>query len=100
MNILFGYKVLPKFKGGFPDNAINKIIRGLDQNKISYQIVFKDKDPIIHDFENNNMYDSYLEKALLVIDKKNRIDLIVQKIKDSSDEQLEEILRIFEKCLK
>lgn len=82
MNILFGYKVLPKSKGGFPDNAINKIIRGLDQNKISYQIVFKDKEPIIHDFGNNNMYDSYLEKALLVIDKKNRIDLIVQKIED------------------
>lgn len=46
------------------------------------------------------MYDSYLEKPLLVIDKKNRIDLIVQKIKDSFDEQLEEILRILEKCLK
>lgn len=46
------------------------------------------------------MYDSYLEKSLLVIDKKNRIDLIVQKFKDSSDEQLEEILRMLEKCLK
>ena len=70
MNILFGYKVLLKSKGGFPDNAINKIIRGLDQNKISYQIVFKDKETIIHDFEENNMYDSYLEKSLLMIDKK------------------------------
>lgn len=70
MNILFGYKVLPKSKGGFPDNAINKIIRGLDQYKISYQIIYKDKEPIVYAFGNNNMYDSYLEKALLLIDKK------------------------------
>ena len=46
LNLLFDYKVIDKRKSGFPENVLKKVINTLEEKKISYQIIFTDKDPI------------------------------------------------------
>ena len=43
INLLFNYKVIENRKSGFPDSVLNKVIETLNENKISYQIVYTEK---------------------------------------------------------
>ena len=52
LNFLFNYKII-KDKIGFPDNALNEVLKVLKENNISYQIVYNDRNPIIEYFELN-----------------------------------------------
>ena len=71
MNMIFGYKVLNGDVCGFPDTTLNKVLNTLNDSKISYQIIDVDKDPIINEFGNINLYSKYLQKALERLYKKN-----------------------------
>ncbi len=96
---LLGYKVLDSKKCGFPDSAINRVINKLEENKISYQIIETNKDPVIKDFKKINNYNKAREEALKSLDAEERINNIVDKIKLATESQLEEILSYIEKCL-
>ena len=41
-NLLFGYKILPGLKCGFPNTALEKVLNYLETNKVSYKIMYND----------------------------------------------------------
>ena len=96
MNMLFDYKVLNGDVCGFPDTTLNKVLNTLNDSKISYQIIDVDKEPVIKDFGKINTYHKYLEKALESIDKKKKIDILIEKIENSDNEKLEKIIKVIE----
>ena len=75
---LFGYKILNN-KVGFSESVLNKIINTLEDNKISYMVIYIDKDPLVKDFKKLNNYEVYKNKAIKkldYVDKVNKIKLI------------------------
>ena len=96
MNMIFGYKVLNGDVCGFPDTTLNKVINTLTDSKISYQIIDVDKEPIIKEFGKINSYSKYLQKALESIDKKKKIDILIEKIENCDNEKLEKIIKVIE----
>ena len=59
---LFLYKVLQNgktYKCGFPDSSITKITNKLCDLKISYQIIYRGKNPYVKDFKKINQYSKY-----------------------------------------
>lgn len=108
MNLLFGYQALRNdrgliisYKSGFPDNALNKVINKLEDNKISYKIIYKNKEPLIKDFGKKNRYLEFVDKTKSNMELTSRIDLLVHKIKEVEDkEKLEKIIEAMEQCLK
>ncbi len=82
LNYLFGYKVLDKRKSGFPDSSINKVKNELENKKISYQIIYDDKEPEVKNYKNLNNYDKYMKLAMEKIDIKERIDFWKVRLKN------------------
>lgn len=83
---------------GFPESALDRVINKLEDENISYQIVYSDSDPVIKWFDENK-YDYYSKLASQKISLEERIELIQNKVKTLDDEQVEEILRLIE-CIK
>ena len=92
MNLLFGYKVLKDGLCGFPDNSLAKVLNVLEDAKISYQIIEVDKNPIIKDFDKLNNYPKYLDLALKNLDKRKRLDYLIDNLNKCSNEKLEQII--------
>ena len=61
LNYLCDYKIINN-KVGFPDNTINKVLDILDENEISYQIIYVDKNPKVCNYTNNK-YSEVLKYA-------------------------------------
>lgn len=79
---MFLYKVLQNgktYKCGFPDNSITKITNKLCDLKISYQIIYRGKNPFVKDFNKINQYSKYRLIALQKEDIKETIDILVEK---------------------
>ena len=94
--MIFDYKVIKGRKCGFPDNALNKVLEKLDDYKISYQIIYTDKNPIVKDYKKLNNYEAFYTKSLYLIEKQNKIDIIVDKITNASSQEID---RLMEKLL-
>ena len=98
-NLLFGYKILPELKCGFPNTALKKVLNYLETNKISYKILYNNE--IIKEYD---ITDNQYEKILLLAKKSSsvnkRIDLLIKNIKVSNPEILEKVIECIEKCLK
>ena len=76
---LFGYKILNNNKVGFPESVLNKVINTLFDKKISYMVIYIDKDSLVKDFKKLNNYEVYKNKAIKkldYVDKVNKINLI------------------------
>ena len=106
-NLIFDFKILEKvskdkktYKCGFPDNSLNKIINKLEDNKISYQIISRDKDPIVKDYKKINKYSKFKDDAIKKNNLTVRINLIIEKIKNLSSEDALAMLEKIEECLK
>lgn len=83
-NYLFSYKILQSgktYKCGFPDSSINRIINKLSDFKISYQIIYRGKNPLVKDYKKINQYSKYILIALQRLDIKQRMDALVEKVK-------------------
>lgn len=89
---IMGYKVVNGRKCGFPDNALDKVINRLEDNKISYQIIYTNNKPVIKDYKKLNNYDKFYKKSLETMEIQNKVDIIVDKIKNASNEDLMKIL--------
>lgn len=63
LNYLFGYKILIDGKVGFSESALIKVINTIEDKKIDYQIINKEKD-IIKKYGNFNNYNKVLKQAL------------------------------------
>lgn len=44
---LFGYKILKDDKVGFPESGLVKVLNTIEDKKINYQIIYKDRNPIV-----------------------------------------------------
>lgn len=106
INYLFDYKLLPtdkrtkNYKCGFPDVSFNKVINALDDNKISYQVIYNDKNPLIKDFKNKSRYNEFKMAAIKKQDIKTKMDLLVSKISSIDDiDKLTMIMEKVEECL-
>ena len=97
---LFNYKVLDNYKGGFPDTALNKVLNKLEELKISYKIFFLDKEPIEKNFKKLNKYNYYYDLAFNNLSMKNRMDFLIEKVKDAPDDVLDKIIESIEQCLR
>ena len=89
---LCDYKVLENRKVGFPDSALTKVINKLEDEKISYQIIYLDKDPLIKDYKKLNKYNEIKEKALHRLDYVNKVNMIIDKIKKMNEKEFSEFL--------
>lgn len=99
---MFGYKIIQNdntYKYGFPDNSIIKIINKLSDLKISYQIIYRGKNPYVKDFKKINQYSKYKLIALQKLDIKERMDALAEKVKSLNEEQAKKIMLELEKCL-
>ncbi len=92
INILFNYKVF-KNQAGFPDTAISKIKGRLENEKISYSIIYRDKDIETKNFKFNN-YQKFYEAATKKMDLNEKLSLINKKLESSSLEKLENLINI------
>ena len=94
MNELFGYRIIDRRKCGFPDNALDKVLNKLNDKKISYQVLNINSKPIIKDFKKLNQYEKYFKESTKRMDRQNKINMIVDKIKNANPEKLEEIMEM------
>ena len=102
LNYLFNYRILQSgktYKCGFPDSSINKIINKLNDLKISYQIIYRGKNPLVKDYKKINQYSKYKLIALQKLNIKERMDTLVEKVKSLNEEQAIKVLMELEKCL-
>lgn len=60
IHMIFGYKIIDGRKCGFPDNALPKVLQKLEDYKISYQIVYKDIEPVFIDLKKINKHICFL----------------------------------------
>lgn len=101
-NYLFSYKILQSgmtYKCGFPDSSINRIINKLSDLKISYQVIYRGKNPLVKDYKKINQYSKYKLIALQRLDIKQRMDALVEKVKSLNEEQAKKVMKELEKCL-
>lgn len=101
-NYLFDYKILQNgktYKWGFPDSSITKITNKLSDLKISYQIIYRGRNPHVKDFKKINQYSKYKLIALQKLDIKERMDALVEKVKSLNEEQAKKVMLELEKCL-
>ena len=99
---LFDYKVLQNgktYKCGFPDSLITKITNKLSDLKISYQIIYRGRNPFVKDFKKINQYSKYKLITLQKLDIKERMDALVEKVKSLNEEQAKKVMLELEKCL-
>lgn len=101
-NYLFDYKILQNgktYKCGFPDSSITKITNKLSDLKISYQIIYRGRNPHVKDFKKINQYSKYKLIALQKLDVKEIMDALVEKVKSLNEEQAKKVMLELEKCL-
>lgn len=83
MSYLFGYQIKKLEKNlstcGFPKSGVNKVLKELEDKKISYMLVNKSQNYEVEEemeFKSKNEYLSYYNKAHKYISKKDKIDAI------------------------
>lgn len=97
---LFNYKVLDNYKCVFPDTALNKVLNKLEELKISYKIFFLDKESIEKNFKKLSKCNYYYDLAFNNLSLKNRMDFLIENVKDAPDDVLDKIIESIEQCLR
>lgn len=96
LNFLLGFKVLDSGKCGFPESSLVKVLDLLDEKKIDYQIIYTYQEPTIKEFGKLNKYKHFYDIAINNMDKKKRIDLLIEKISNANSDEVEKILKVLE----
>lgn len=94
INAVMGYKV-SNGKIGFPENSLGKVTNALEEYKINYQIIENEKEVSSKKFPKNK-YREYLTKGKKNYDSILKINLVVEKIKNLSSVQLEQLIKYIE----
>ena len=89
---LFNYKILKDDKSGFPETGLVKVINTLGNEKINYQIIYKDRNPIVKKFDKLNNYHKVLGKAIEYLELTDKVEIIKKKIDEIEDYKLLERL--------
>ena len=93
-NVLFGYKILDNKKVGFPTSIYNRVINCLEDNHINYNVIYKNKDSLVKDFGKINNYSKYENLALEKMDIDSKVNMIIEKIKNASKDEIERLVYI------
>jgi len=96
LSLIFGYRVLDGRKCGFPESVFNKIIETLENYKISYQVIYTNKEPLIKDYNKLNNYKHFYNLSMEMMDRQNKIDLVIRKMNDADKEDIEQIIKIID----
>ena len=107
LSYFFGYKIKNLEDGfnecGFPLNAIAKVMRKLEDNRINYLILDRRNNYNVEEkvnYRNLNRYDKFAKKAKLYINCKRRIDKISEYLMDNIyDENINKIIGSIEKLM-
>ena len=85
---LFGYRLTSKDTTGFPETELTKITNTLDDKKISYQVIYKDKDPIVKDYSNLDNYNKILIKSIEYLEMETKIESLKKQIDEIDNYEL------------
>lgn len=85
---LFGYKLTKRDTTGFPETELIKITNILEDKKISYQVIYKDKDPVVKDYSNLNNYYKILNKATEYLEMETKIEILKKQIDEIDNYEL------------
>lgn len=96
ISYLFDYKI-NNYRCGFPINSLNKVINILEDKCINY--IIKDENNESKDFKKKNNYLKFLEKSKVKDNINNRVNNILNKLKDLDKNKLNDILSIIEEYL-
>lgn len=91
LNYLFDYKIKDD-RVGFPVSAYEKVVKTLEENKISYEST---KDSYI--CNTCNKYNKFLDLGKKKCNLKYRMDKIIEKLNTFDEKKLNGILDIIEK---
>ena len=96
MSLIFGYKVLSNRSCGFPESIFEKVTNILEYYKISYQVIYTELEPTFKDFKKLNKYEHFYNQTLKLLDRQNKIDLLINKITNADDKDIETIIKAIE----
>lgn len=85
LSYLFDYKLRKGNRCSFPVSILNKITNKLEDERINYQILYKDRDNIKKSFGNFNKYNDAFIKAFKYVNIKSRVDWINRKVMEIDD---------------
>ena len=98
---LCGYKLIDGKKVGFLDSSLEYVKDTLKRFCVLYEIYDKQKKlSEIKSFKKSNAYSVLLQEAKRLIDVKNRIDLIIYRLKELLPDELDELLEIIDEYTK
>lgn len=86
MHMLFSYKI-NKGKVSFPIKYKNKIVNTLNRKKVNYEFINEDKKEF-----NVNTYDKLYDKANIMTDKEEKLNLIKNKIMNFNNKELDNFI--------
>lgn len=87
ISMFFGYKILDGGKVGFLESVLNKVINTLFDKKISYMVIYIDKDSLVKDFKKLNNYTKYRDIAIFKLDYISKVDKLINKIKNMDEKE-------------
>ena len=91
LNYYFNYKII-KSKCGFPDTALNKVINKLEEEKISYQIIYINENPKVIDFNELNRYKKVTKLVSEKLELDDLLNIVKEKINNCNKEKLKELI--------
>ena len=92
ISMFFGYKILDGGKVGFLESVLNKVINTLFDKKISYMVIYIDKDSLVKDFKKLNNYTKYIDIAIFKLDYISKVDKLINKIKNMDEKEFNDFL--------
>lgn len=92
LNYLFNYKIIDD-KVGFPINSYNKVINMLDTNHVNYVI---SSNNVKVNYKKRNNYNKFFELGKKKYNLNYRINSIIEKINNLSEENIDELLDLIE----
>ena len=100
ISFIMGYRVLPSIKCGFPDNALSKVIKNLDENHISYKVIVNKTVMDEYNYKNLNQYNKYVILSRKTAILNDRLEMLIKEVKKANRATLEKIIEYIEQCLK
>ena len=83
-------------KVGFPKSSLNKVINGLEEFKISYEVIGED---IKNNFKNLNKYQKYVKLGKEKYNKDIKYANIMEKLMTTNEKKIDKILETIEEIL-
>ena len=98
LHAISGYRI-SKGRVGFPVNSLGKIQNNLEDKKISYVIIEKDKEVEKEDFKAKNNYQKYLELGKKSCEQKRREEELIDAIKALPNDKIRRIMKFINEVI-